>query len=54
MWNFVAADLVKYYYFWRNKKKEEAWSAMSPEEEDDYLTNTKDEGSRRLDFRFAH
>lgn len=53
-WNFVFAFFIKYYYFWRNKKKEEAWSAMSQEEKDTYLATTKDEGSRRLDFRFAH
>ncbi|GAB7326800.1 hypothetical protein MBLNU13_g10740t1 [Cladosporium sp. NU13] len=47
---FVGA---KVYYVWRNKQKEAKWSAMSEEEKSDYVANTKDEGNKRLDFRFA-
>lgn len=47
---FVGA---KVYYTWRNKQKEAKWSAMSEEEKSDYVANTKDEGNKRLDFRFA-
>ncbi|KAI3394613.1 hypothetical protein diail_2536 [Diaporthe ilicicola] len=42
------------YYIWRNKQKERVWNALSKEEQDDYIKNTKLQGSRRLDFRFAH
>ncbi|TLD04435.1 uncharacterized protein PgNI_11982 [Pyricularia grisea] len=54
VWNFVFTFIIKFYYWWRNKKKDEAWNAMTQEEKDYYIANTKDEGSRRLDFRFAH
>jgi hypothetical protein len=53
-WNFVFAFLIKGYYIWRNKKRAATWDGMSAEEKDTYLATTKDEGSRRLDFRFAH
>ncbi|KAM0708624.1 hypothetical protein Q7P35_005276 [Cladosporium inversicolor] len=47
---FVGA---KVYYVWRNKQKEAKWSAMGEEEKSDYVANTKHEGNKRLDFRFA-
>ncbi|KAH6695358.1 major facilitator superfamily domain-containing protein [Plectosphaerella plurivora] len=53
-WNFVFAFLIKFYYIWRNKKRDAVWDGMSSEEKDTYLATTKDQGSRRLDFRFAH
>ncbi|SCW03854.1 LAFE_0H00496g1_1 [Lachancea fermentati] len=46
--------LVKIYYVRRNKSKEAAWNAMTEEERADYVINTKDQGNKRLDFRFAH
>ena len=46
--------LTKAYYVWRNKQKERIWLALTPEERADYLANSKVQGSRRLDFRFAH
>lgn len=46
--------LTKAYYVWRNRQKDRLWSAMSEEEKKEYITNTKLQGSRRLDFRFAH
>lgn len=45
---------AKVYYVWRNKQREAKWSAMTEEEQADYVLNTKDEGNKRLDFRFAH
>jgi hypothetical protein len=45
---------IKVYYVWRNRTRARIWDAMSPEEKDQYLTTTKDEGNKRLDFRFAH
>lgn len=45
---------IKWYYIRRNKKREQIWDSMTPEQKDDYLTTTKDEGNKRLDFRFAH
>lgn len=45
---------AKVYYVWKNKIRERKWNAMTPEQRIDYVYNTKDQGSRRLDFRFAH
>lgn len=53
-WNAVFSILIKLYYMWRNKKRDAIWNGMSQDERDNYLATTKDEGSRRLDFRFAH
>lgn len=48
---FVFARL---YYTWRNSTREKKWNAMSQDEKHEYSENTKDEGNKRLDFRFAH
>ena len=45
---------AKGYYVWQNKRRDTIWNAMSEEEKEDYRRTTKDEGSKRLDFRFAH
>lgn len=52
--NVVNFFFVKYYYILRNKRREEAWVKLTGEEKYDYIHNTKDEGSKRLDFRFVH
>lgn len=43
------------YYFYKsiNAHRERKWNAMSDDEKNHYLATTKDEGARRLDFRFA-
>ncbi|KAH8197556.1 hypothetical protein TruAng_008292 [Truncatella angustata] len=46
--------LTKVYYVWRNKQRDAVWNAMTEEERHNYTRNTKLQGSRRLDFRFAH
>ncbi|RCK57429.1 hypothetical protein Cantr_06713 [Candida viswanathii] len=46
--------IAKGYYVWQNKRRDKIWNAMTEEEKDDYRNTTKDEGSKRLDFRFAH
>lgn len=53
-WNVVMTIFIKIYYIRRNKSRDRIWNAMSPEERDHYLRTTKDEGNKRLDFRFAH
>ncbi|ROW13863.1 hypothetical protein VPNG_03658 [Cytospora leucostoma] len=45
---------TKVYYIFRNKQKERIWNAMTEDERKHYITHTKLQGSRRLDFRFAH
>ncbi|KAK7752682.1 hypothetical protein SLS62_005451 [Diatrype stigma] len=53
-WNFVLSVMIKCFYIYKNKTRERVWDAMSPEEKTDYIATTKDEGNKRLDFRFAH
>ncbi|KAI9925367.1 hypothetical protein ASPWEDRAFT_164054 [Aspergillus wentii DTO 134E9] len=53
-WNVVMTIFIKVYYIRRNKARDQRWNAMSSEEKDHYLRTTKDEGNKRLDFRFAH
>lgn len=45
---------VKAFYIWRNKIRDKAWNALTPQEQADYVLHSKDEGMKRLDFRFAH
>nr|UWK20095.1 major facilitator superfamily transporter (MSF) [Trichoderma rubi] len=52
--NIVLFYFVKAFYVWRNKVRDRKWNAMTKEEQDDYSLNTKDEGMKRLDFRFVH
>ncbi|PIA93026.1 putative transporter [Cercospora beticola] len=52
--NIVLLWFVKFYYITRNKRREAAWSKLTGEEKVDYVRNTKDEGAKRLDFRFSH
>ncbi|KAH7132385.1 major facilitator superfamily domain-containing protein [Dendryphion nanum] len=52
--NIVLFWLVKGFYIWRNKVRDRKWNALTKEEQDDYVLSTKDEGMKRLDFRFAH
>ena len=55
--NFISIGvfiLTKLYYVWRNKQKERVWQALTPAEQETYVLTTKLQGSRRLDFRFAH
>jgi hypothetical protein len=52
--NIVLFYLVKAFYIWRNKVRDRQWNAMTKEEQEDYVVSTKDEGMKRLDFRFAH
>ncbi|CAG9985038.1 unnamed protein product [Clonostachys byssicola] len=53
-WNMVMTVFIKVYYMRRNKSREVIWNAMTQEEKENYLRTTKDEGNKRLDFRFAH
>ncbi|OQE05194.1 hypothetical protein PENVUL_c026G09445 [Penicillium vulpinum] len=53
-WNVLITIFVKFYYIQKNKKREQVWNAMDLEQKHLYLSTTKDEGNKRLDFRFAH
>ncbi|KZL74027.1 phthalate transporter [Colletotrichum tofieldiae] len=52
--NLVLYSLVKSYYVYRNKKRDKTWNGMSEAQRLAYLETTKDEGNKRLDFRFSH
>lgn len=54
VFNIFLFYFVKAYYAWRNQTKEAAWSKLTKEEQEEYVVNTKDEGVKRLDFRFVH
>lgn len=51
--NLLLYTLAKAYYVWRNRSRERKWSAMTPEEKLVYLSENKDLGNKKLDFRFA-
>ncbi|KAL5866635.1 hypothetical protein ACKVWC_010528 [Pyricularia oryzae] len=46
--------LVKTYYVLRNRSRAQRWDAMTPDQRLHYLATTKDEGNKRMDFRFQH
>lgn len=52
--NLILYPLVKAYYVYRNKRRDRIWEGMSEEQRLAYLETTKDEGNKRLDFRFSH
>ncbi|KAK5655594.1 hypothetical protein OQA88_5525 [Cercophora sp. LCS_1] len=52
--NIVIYLITKAYYKWRNKQRDAKWDALTKEEQITYLETTTDQGSKRLDFRFAH
>lgn len=52
--NIAVYILTKIYYVWRNKSRDTKWNAMTEAERVHYLDTTTEEGSKRLDFRFAH
>lgn len=53
-YNLVLYGLVKVYYMKRNAYRDKIWDQMTTAQKNDYIQNTKDEGAKRLDFRFAH
>ncbi|KIX97485.1 uncharacterized protein Z520_06937 [Fonsecaea multimorphosa CBS 102226] len=49
--SIVLFFLAKLYYVKRNQHKETRWMALSPIEQEQYLSTTTDTGSRRLDIK---
>lgn len=45
---------TKAYYSRLNRTRARRWDAMSEEQRAEYIRTTRDEGNKRLDFRFAH
>ena len=52
--NILLFVAVKFYYIGRNKRRQEAWRRLTAGERIEYIYNTKDEGTKRLNFKFAH
>ncbi|CAG8955299.1 hypothetical protein HYFRA_00011281 [Hymenoscyphus fraxineus] len=52
--NIGLYTFTKVYYVMRNRSREKKWNALGEEGRLNYLATTKDEGNKRLDFRFAH
>lgn len=42
------------FYKLTNKRRDKIWDGMSPQDKTEYLRSTKDEGNKRLDFRFDY
>jgi len=51
---FPILILTKLFYVILNKRRENKWSKMTVEEREEYILTTKDRGSSKLNFRFAH
>lgn len=49
-----ACIFARYYYIWRNKQNKKKWDALTPEQQDDYLRTTTDEGNKRINFQFKY
>jgi hypothetical protein len=45
---------TKIFYVYVNRQRDRIWNGMSEEERSRYIKDTKLQGSKRLDFRFAH
>lgn len=52
--NILAIIATKLYYEWRNDTRGKIWASMTREQRVHYLETTKDEGNKRLNFRFAN
>ena len=52
--SIVLFIITKVYYILKNRSRARKWNALTEEQKQDYLNNTKDEGNKRLDFRFMH
>ena len=50
---FVLYPGIFFFYRHVNKKRDAKWNAMGEAERIEYLRTTKDEGNKRLDFRFV-
>lgn len=52
--NIVIFVLAKWYYIWRNQQKAKKWNRLSETEQENYLSTTKDTGTKKINIRFAH
>ncbi|KAJ9612387.1 hypothetical protein H2200_003984 [Cladophialophora chaetospira] len=52
--NMCLYAATKTYYMYRNGQRDRKWSAMTEDQQLQYIAKTSDQGNKRLDFRFAH
>ena len=52
--NIFLFMMTKTYYVFRNRQRGKIWRAMTKDQQLQYVAKTRDQGSKRLDFRFAH
>ncbi|TFK41998.1 major facilitator superfamily domain-containing protein [Crucibulum laeve] len=52
--NIVLYILTYFFYKTLNARRERIWKSWTPKEQQEYVENTKDEGNKRMDFRFAY
>lgn len=52
--NILLFFFVKFYYIKRNERRQKAWNSMTGDQQVEYIKNTKDEGTKRIDFKFVH
>ncbi|RDB29373.1 hypothetical protein Hypma_016020 [Hypsizygus marmoreus] len=52
--NIVLYILTFFFYRTLNHRREKIWNSWSGKEQKEYVETTKDEGNKRLDFRFAY
>ncbi|KAH8826971.1 major facilitator superfamily domain-containing protein [Flagelloscypha sp. PMI_526] len=52
--NITLYALVWLFYRTVNKRREKKWNSWSEEERREYLKTTKDQGNKRVDFRFVY
>ncbi|KAF9270759.1 MFS general substrate transporter [Marasmius fiardii PR-910] len=52
--NIVLYISTYFFYKYLNHQREKIWDSWSRQEQQEYLEKTKDEGSQRMDFRFAY
>ncbi|KAK5271459.1 hypothetical protein LTR96_003284 [Exophiala xenobiotica] len=52
--NIILFFLAKLYYVKRNQQKERKWNSLSDFDRANYLSTTKETGTKRLNIRFAH
>lgn len=53
-YNIFLYIAVWWYYRRKNARRGAVWEAKNADEKRSYVVNTKDEGSKRLDFKFAY
>lgn len=54
VFNIALYAATEMYYRWRNRVKARVWDGLSEAEQLRYLSDTRDAGSQRLEFRFVY